>query len=59
MNHDETEVSQLVDSLLAEFGIVEVPADAELPKAAAPKADRAEMPRRSWMDQVGRAKKVG
>ena len=52
---DETEVKQLVDNLLAEFGIVD---EVAVPKAAAPKADRAELPRRSWMDQVGRARPV-
>lgn len=53
---DDTEVKQLVDDLLAQFGIVD---DEAAPVAAAPKADRAELPRRSWMDQVGRAKRAG
>ncbi len=39
MNPTPDETSKLVDALLAEFGIVEVAADAELPKAAPPKAE--------------------
>ena len=54
---NDTEVSELVDGLLAEFGIVDD--DNAPPAPPAPKADRAELPRRSWMDQVGRAKRVG
>lgn len=51
---DDTQVQQLVDGLLAEFGVVE---DDTAPVPV--KADRAEVPRRSWMDQVGRAKRSG
>lgn len=53
---DEAAISAIVDSLLGEFGIVEVPASST---SSAPGPDRTEMPRRSWMDQVGRAKRAG
>lgn len=53
---DDAEVQHLVDGLLAEFGIID---DLDAPVPVAPKADRTEKSRTSWMDQVGRAKRAG
>ena len=57
MNDVDPEVQRIVDGLLAELGIVDLEAAAPAPVPV--KADRAEVPRRSWMDQVGRARKSG